>query len=114
MFELVVPRRTGVNMMLDTTIQKEGIGVSLLCEDQVGGLSVIKLLRVEEGGELKPLVWVQLRGGGGEKGHHLPPVLAGLDHQEQLAQRQHHGHHVEGPDGEGVGHWGAGQEQDVS
>ena len=29
-------------------------------------------------------------------------------------QRQHHGHHVEVPDGEGVGHWGAGQEQDVS
>ena len=75
MFELVVPMRTGVNMMLDTTIQKEGIGVSLLCEDQVGGLSVIKLLRVEEGGELKPLFWVQLRGGGGEKGHTSPLYL---------------------------------------
>ena len=50
MFELVVPRRTGVNMMLDTTIQKEGIGVSVLCEDQVGGLSVIKLLRVDRTG----------------------------------------------------------------
>ena len=36
MFELVVPRRTGVNMMLDTTIRKEAIGVSLLCKDQLG------------------------------------------------------------------------------
>ena len=45
-------------MVLDTTIRKEEIGVSLLCEDLVGDFSVIKLLRVEEGGELKPLVWV--------------------------------------------------------
>ena len=46
-------------------------------------LSYSERCRVEGGGELKPLVWVQLTGGGGEKGHHIPPVRAGQDHQKQ-------------------------------
>ena len=41
MLMLVVHRRTGVNMMLDTTIRKEEIVVSLQCEDQKGDISVI-------------------------------------------------------------------------
>ena len=41
MLTLVVHRRR----MLDTTIRKEEIVVSLQCEDQMGDISVLKLLR---------------------------------------------------------------------
>ena len=85
MFELVVPRRTGVNIM---------------CDDQVGDFSVFKLLRDEEG--LKPIVWVQLRGCGGEKSQPLPQVRTGKDHCNQVCkelyvteQSTEHGPHVE-------------------
>ena len=77
-------------MVLDTTIWKEEIGVSLLCEDMVGDFSAIKLLRVEEGGELKPLVWVQLRGGGGEKGERRKDTTSLLYFQDRIARSNKH------------------------
>ena len=45
MLTLVVHRRMMLDMMLDTTIRKEEIVVSLQCEDQMGDISVLKLLR---------------------------------------------------------------------
>ena len=36
-------RRTDVNMMVDTTMVDEEIGISLLCEDQAEDFSVVKL-----------------------------------------------------------------------
>ena len=49
MLELVVhrlftrARRTDVNMVLDTTMVDDEIGVSLLCEDQTEDFSVVNL-----------------------------------------------------------------------
>jgi hypothetical protein len=45
MLTLVVHRRMMLDMMLDTTIRKEEIVVSLQCEEQMGDISVLKLLR---------------------------------------------------------------------
>ena len=45
MLTLVVHRRMMLDMMLDTTIRKEEIVVFLQCEDQMGDISVLNLLR---------------------------------------------------------------------